>query len=232
MVSIWSPHKKRHQSKKSTLLPKRLFSPFLVYMWYNKNQEIWRLEASLISNKITSENALSKLCSWQATEDICMDKLPYQMRQSNTPAECNTPQDRARKWKDNINVIGSFFFFLFLCWLHTCTDKYLHQSWCLLDLILGCDTDKTHISSWNLFPSASILNPFANMTSISVQTCAIWGLRMSALTDSFPLPHITNHLLSTYPVFKAIFSPDGRSVAWIKVKSESHLPVSSLNKKP
>ncbi len=44
---------------------------------------------------------------------------------------------------------------------------------------------------------------------------------MSALTDSFPLSHITNHLLSTYPVFKAIFSPDGRIVACIKVKSQS-----------
>lgn len=41
---------------------------------------------------------------------------------------------------------------------------------------------------------------------------------MSALTDSFPLSHITNHLLSTYPVFKAIFSPDGRNVVCIKVK--------------
>lgn len=55
---------------------------------------------------------------------------------------------------------------------------------------------------------------------------------MSALTDSFPLSHITNHLLSTYPVFKAIFSPDGRNVACIKVKSQSHLPIHSLNEKP
>lgn len=45
---------------------------------------------------------------------------------------------------------------------------------------------------------------------------------MSALTDSFPLSHITNHFLSTYPVFKAIFSPDGRNVACIKVKPHSH----------
>lgn len=46
----------------------------------------------------------------------------------------------------------------------------------------------------------------------------IEGLSMSALTDSFPLSHINNHLLSTYPVFKAIFSPDGTNVVCIKVK--------------
>lgn len=55
---------------------------------------------------------------------------------------------------------------------------------------------------------------------------------MSALTDSFPPSHITHHLLSTYPVFKAIFSSDGRNVACIKVKSQSHLPIHSLNEKP
>ena len=55
---------------------------------------------------------------------------------------------------------------------------------------------------------------------------------MSALTDSFPLSHITNHLLSTYPVFKAIFSPDGRNVVCIKVKPQSLLPIHSLNEKP
>lgn len=44
-----------------------------------------------------------------------------------------------------------------------------------------------------------------------------WGEFEVSLTDSFPLSHITNHSLSTYPVFKAIFSPDGRNVACIKV---------------
>lgn len=55
---------------------------------------------------------------------------------------------------------------------------------------------------------------------------------MSLLTDSFPLSHITNHLLSTYPVFKAIFPPDGRNVVCIKVKSQSHIPTHSLNEMP
>lgn len=60
----------------------------------------------------------------------------------------------------------------------------------------------------------------------------IWGLSMSVLTDSFTLSHIMNHLLSTYTVFKAIFSPDGRNVACIKVKSQSHLTIHLLNEMP
>lgn len=55
---------------------------------------------------------------------------------------------------------------------------------------------------------------------------------MSVLTDSFTLSHIMNHLLSTYSVFKAIFSPDGRNVACIKVKSQSHLTIHLLNEIP
>lgn len=49
-----------------------------------------------------------------------------------------------------------------------------------------------------------------------------WGLSVSALTDSFPLSHITNHFLSTYPIFKAFFSPDGRNEPGIKVKPHCH----------
>lgn len=72
------------------------------------------------------------------------------------------------------------------------------------------------------------LNPFANIASIVERSEGIGGLSMSALTDSIRLSHITTHLLSTYPVFKAIFSPDGRNMACIKVKSQPHPPAHSL----
>jgi len=126
------------------------------------------------------------------------------------------------------------------CCLHP--DRYMHA------LTNICDTASVICKRWiwctdvtqlkhilalgNLSPAAFILNPFANITAISERTGGIWGLSMSALTESFPLSHITNHLLSTYPVFKAIFPLDGRSVVCIKVKPQSHLPIFSLNEKP
>lgn len=103
------------------------------------------------------------------------------------------------------------------------------QSLPKMHLVHGCNNLKNILPLGHLSPVAFILNPFANITAISEQTAGIWGLSMSAPTDSFPRSHITNHLLSTYPVFKAIFSSDGKCVVCIKVKSESHLPVLSAN---
>ncbi len=123
------------------------------------------------------------------------------------------------------------------CWLHTYLSALTNvcytgsisckrQIWCS-----GLTQLKHMLAFGKLLTCSFYPKSFCKYyCNLRVDLGGIWGLLMSALTDSFPLSHITNHLLSTYPVFKAIFSPDSRNVGALKSR-HSHTYRSLLSVK-